>query len=58
VRGERRLPTGKLNQLLVEGGERRILTSTSAVSADGTVIVGIGLNPSRQWEAFRATLPG
>jgi probable HAF family extracellular repeat protein len=34
-----------------------ILTSASAVSADGTVIVGTGLNPSRQWEAFRATLP-
>jgi probable HAF family extracellular repeat protein len=29
-----------------------VLTSASAVSADGTVMVGTGLNPSRQWEAF------
>jgi hypothetical protein len=34
-----------------------ILTSATAVSADGTVVVGTGLNPSRQWEAFRAMLP-
>jgi hypothetical protein len=34
-----------------------ILTSATAVSADGTVIVGTGLNPSRHWEAFRATVP-
>lgn len=34
-----------------------ILSSATAVSADGTVIVGYGLNPNRQWEAFRAVLP-
>jgi hypothetical protein len=33
------------------------LTTASRVSADGTVIVGFGRNPSGQWEAFRATLP-
>jgi probable HAF family extracellular repeat protein len=33
-----------------------ILFSATSVSSDGTVIVGFGLNPSRQWEAFRATL--
>lgn len=33
------------------------LTTASRVSADGTVIVGVGRNPSGQWEAFRATLP-
>jgi probable HAF family extracellular repeat protein len=34
-----------------------VLVSATGVSADGTVIVGYGLNPSRQWEAFRAVLP-
>ena len=34
-----------------------ILSSAVAVSADGTVIVGYGLSPSRQWEPFRAVLP-
>jgi probable HAF family extracellular repeat protein len=33
------------------------LTTALRVSADSTVIVGFGLNPSRTWEAFRATLP-
>jgi probable HAF family extracellular repeat protein len=33
-----------------------ILFSATSVSSDGTVIVGFGLNPTRQWEAFRATL--
>jgi probable HAF family extracellular repeat protein len=34
-----------------------LLGSATGVSADGTVIVGFGLNPNRTWEAFRATLP-
>jgi probable HAF family extracellular repeat protein len=34
-----------------------VLMSASSVSADGTVIAGYGLNPARQWEAFRAVLP-
>jgi probable HAF family extracellular repeat protein len=34
-----------------------ILLGATGVSADGTVIVGEGLNPSRQREAFRAVLP-
>jgi probable HAF family extracellular repeat protein len=34
-----------------------ILLGATGVSADGTVIVGEGLNPSRQREAFRAFLP-
>lgn len=34
-----------------------VLKTASSVSADGTVIVGFGLNASRQWEAFRAALP-
>jgi probable HAF family extracellular repeat protein len=50
-----------LRRALLDAGvaavEGWILTSATAVSADGTVIVGVGLNPSRQWEAFRATLP-
>jgi hypothetical protein len=33
------------------------LFSATGVSADGTVIVGYGLNPNRQWEPFRAVLP-
>src|SRR5215510_4593908 len=33
-----------------------ILITADRVSSDGTVIVGTGLNPSRQWEAFRAVL--
>jgi hypothetical protein len=34
-----------------------ILLGATGVSADGTVIVGEGLNPTRQREAFRAVLP-
>ncbi|GBC91855.1 hypothetical protein HRbin15_00314 [bacterium HR15] len=34
-----------------------ILLSANDVSADGTVVVGYGLNPQGQYEAFRATLP-
>jgi probable HAF family extracellular repeat protein len=33
------------------------LFSAVSVSTDGRVIVGYGLNASRQWEAFRAVLP-
>lgn len=33
------------------------LVSATDVSADGTVIVGYGLNPNKVWEAFRAVLP-
>jgi probable HAF family extracellular repeat protein len=33
------------------------LTTASRASADGTVIVGFGRNPSSQWESFRAVLP-
>lgn len=34
-----------------------ILYSANGISADGTVIVGTGLDPSRNWVAWRATLP-
>ncbi|HKQ49621.1 MAG TPA: hypothetical protein VJZ71_16230 [Phycisphaerae bacterium] len=34
-----------------------ILSSASAVSSDGTTIVGTGYNPSGEVEAFRAVLP-
>ncbi len=34
-----------------------ILLSATDVSYDGTVIVGYGLNPNRQYEAWRAVLP-
>jgi probable HAF family extracellular repeat protein len=34
-----------------------ILTNANRVSADGTVIVGTGLDPNKQTRAFRATLP-
>lgn len=34
-----------------------ILLGATGVSADGALIVGEGLNPSRQREAFRVTLP-
>jgi probable HAF family extracellular repeat protein len=50
-----------LRRALLDAGvgavEGWVLISATAVSADGSVIVGVGLNPSRQWEAFRATLP-
>jgi hypothetical protein len=34
------------------------LTAATGVSADGTVIVGRGINPSGDREAWRAELPG
>jgi probable HAF family extracellular repeat protein len=34
-----------------------ILLVATDVSADGTVIVGYGLNPNKEYEAFRAVLP-
>jgi probable HAF family extracellular repeat protein len=34
-----------------------ILTTARRVSANGTVVVGTGLNPNKQEEAFRAVLP-
>jgi hypothetical protein len=34
-----------------------ILPSAVDVSADGRVIVGVGRNPSRQFEAWLAVLP-
>ena len=34
-----------------------ILTAALGVSADGTVIVGYGRNPSKQFEGWRAVLP-
>jgi len=34
-----------------------ILTTARRVSSDGTVIVGTGLDPNKQWEAYRAVLP-
>lgn len=50
-----------LRQLLLSAGvtsvQNWILSSATGVSADGTVIVGYGLNPARQWEPFRAVLP-
>jgi hypothetical protein len=50
-----------LKRALLDGGVTSVqnwtLTTASRVSADGTVIVGFGLNPTRQWEAFRAVLP-
>ena len=33
------------------------LRTASRVSADGTVIVGSGLDPNKQWEPFGAVLP-
>jgi len=33
------------------------LSGAGSVSDDGTVIVGSGLNPSGQWEAWRAVIP-
>lgn len=41
----------------VRASDGWILSSAVAVSADGTVIVGYGLSPNRQWEPFRAVLP-
>lgn len=50
-----------LQQELLNAGvtavQNWILFTANDVSADGTVIVGYGLNPTRQWEAFRAVLP-
>lgn len=50
-----------LRQLLLSAGvssvQNWILSSATGVSADGTVIVGYGLNPAGQWEPFRAVLP-
>jgi probable HAF family extracellular repeat protein len=50
-----------LRQELLNAGvtavQNWILTVATDVSADGTVIVGYGLNPARRWEAFRAVLP-
>ena len=40
-----------------EAGNWRPLESATGVSADGTVIVGYGINPSGAYEAFRAVLP-
>jgi probable HAF family extracellular repeat protein len=49
-----------LRQALLDAGvtsvQNWILFSATSVSSDGTAIVGFGLNPSGQWEAFRATL--
>lgn len=41
----------------VQEVEGWILSSAKGVSADGTVIVGYGLNPSDERAAFRAVLP-
>ena len=41
----------------VTGVQNWILTAALAVSADGTVIVGYGRNPNKQFEAWRAVLP-
>jgi probable HAF family extracellular repeat protein len=50
-----------LQQLLVKAGVTSvsgwILLGATGVSADGTVIVGEGINPAKQREAFRAVLP-
>jgi uncharacterized membrane protein len=43
--------------LPVEAAANWRLTEASAVSRDGSVIVGIGENPSRQPEAWVVTLP-
>jgi len=50
-----------LQQLLQNAGVTSvsgwILLDATGVSADGTVIVGEGINPAKQREAFRAVLP-
>src|ERR671923_140838 len=50
-----------LQELLVKAGVTSvsgwILLGATGVSADGTVIVGEGINPAKQREAFRAVLP-
>ncbi len=50
-----------LRRELLDAGVTRvqnwILLSATGVSYDGTVIVGYGLNPNRQYEAWRAVLP-
>jgi probable HAF family extracellular repeat protein len=50
-----------LQQLLQNAGVTSvsgwILLGATGVSADGTVIVGEGINPAKQREAFRAVLP-
>jgi probable HAF family extracellular repeat protein len=50
-----------LQGLLVRAGVTSvngwILLGATGVSADGTVIVGEGINPAKQREAFRAVLP-
>src|SRR5919109_1176459 len=50
-----------LQQLLQNAGVTSvngwILLGATGVSADGTVIVGEGVNPAKQREAFRAVLP-
>jgi probable HAF family extracellular repeat protein len=51
----------ELQKALVGAGVTSVqgwtLGSATGVSADGTVIVGYGFDPSRTWQAFRATLP-
>ena len=50
-----------IQQLLTRAGvtsvQGWILQTARRVSTDGTVIVGTGLNPNRESEAFRAVLP-
>jgi probable HAF family extracellular repeat protein len=52
---------GDLRQELLNAGvaavQNWILSVATDVSADGTVIVGYGLSPTKRWEAFRAVLP-
>jgi probable HAF family extracellular repeat protein len=50
-----------LQELLAKAGVTSvsgwILLGATGVSADGTVIVGEGINPAKEREAFRAVLP-
>ena len=50
-----------LRQALLSAGVTSVqnwtLFTATGVSADGKTMVGYGLNPSKQWESFRAVLP-
>jgi hypothetical protein len=46
-----------LQGLGVAGVNGWILLGATGVSADGTMIVGAGINPAKEREAFRAVVP-
>ncbi|MFN3649570.1 MAG: hypothetical protein ACK47B_08290 [Armatimonadota bacterium] len=57
----RRAGMRSLRKLLLKGGATEVrewaLLSATGVSADGSVIVGTGINPAGQREGFRAVVP-